>query len=106
MRHRGEGLGFPVICLLLTFVLMSVGFWRVEGRREDISERASDACLAAANAEHLECYVSEFRKSSLSVMWPYLLGGALSASLGALYLYVGTRRRGDRAGSGLPREKE
>lgn len=104
MADRGEGLGFPVICLLLTFVLVSVGFWRVEVRREHISDRAADACLSVTNAEHLECYVTEFRKSSLTVIWPYLAAGALSAAFGLLYL--GTRRRGGRAGAGLPGEKD
>jgi hypothetical protein len=99
MHDRGEGLGLPVVCLLLAFVLVSVGFWQVEGRRERISDRAADACLSAATSEHQDCYVTEFRKSSLTVIWPYLLGGALSAAFGAVYLYLGARQRG---GGGKP----
>jgi hypothetical protein len=101
MPERGEGLGFPAVCLLLAIFLVGVGFGQAEQRRDHLSARASDACLAATTSEQLQCHVEEYREATLAIIWPYLVGGALTAAFGMLYL--GTRRR---TRAGTVRQKE
>lgn len=92
MARVKEGYGFALACFLIAVGLLSVGVRQADASRTNMAERARDACLSAAEWEYLNCYQSEFRKSTLDVFWPYLLGAALSSTFAVAY--VVTRRSG------------
>jgi hypothetical protein len=100
MARVEEGYGFAVVCFLIAVGLLSVGVRQADASRIHTAERARDACLSAAEWEYLDCYQSEFRKSTLDVLWPYLLGAAVSTTFAAAYLATRRSKVSEKAGFG------